>query len=96
MRKILITLAVFVLTLAGCNSTEKKVLPGFCGYDTFIPELPKTGITEEFPSGFCGYNIFIPTLNVAKEESIDIQRKEQIQSDKQVESLEKVSDRQER
>ena len=40
-----------------------EVLPGFSGYDTFIPELPKIGIDEEFPSGFCGYNIFVPKLN---------------------------------
>ena len=88
MKKILTAVLTVVLTVA----VIAEVLPGFSGYDTFIPELPKIGIDEEFPSGFCGYNIFVPKLNVAKEESIDIQREEQIQSDQQVENLAKVLD----
>lgn len=84
MKKIAITILTVVLTMAAIA----EVLPGFCGYDTFIPKLPKTGIDEEFPSGFCGYNIFVPKLT----DTYDIQRKEQIQSDKQLEELAKVFD----
>lgn len=85
-------IAIVVLTVVLTTAAIAEVLPGFCGYDTFIPKLPKTGIVdEEFPSGFCGYEIFIPKLTDVKEESdFDIQREEQIQSDKQVENLEKV------
>lgn len=85
MKKIAIAVLTVVLTMAAIV----EVLPGFCGYDTFIPKLPKTGIVdEEFPSGFCGYEIFVPKLT----DVYDIQREEQIQSDKQLEELAKVFD----
>lgn len=84
MKKIAIAVLTTLLTMAAIA----EVLPGFCGYDTFIPKLPKTGIDEEFPSGFCGYEIFVPKLT----DVYDIQREEQIQSDKQLEELAKVFD----
>lgn len=84
MKKIVIAILTVVLTMAAIA----EVLPGFYGYDTFIPKLPKTGIDEEFPSGFCGYEIFVPKLT----DTYDIQRKEQIQSDEQLEELAKVFD----
>lgn len=85
MKKIAIAILTVVLTMAAIA----EVLPGFCGYDTFIPKLPKIGIVdEEFPSGFCGYEIFVPKLT----DTYDIQREEQIQSDKPVEEFSKVFD----